>query len=373
MTERATPTNKGIWNKIGDAVSSALLWAIISAILAALFTLLVADWITLGPRFIYGLITAWSLASVAGALVVWWNEHQKAEETNQSKKWPLTPKQTVLGVIAVALAIAVGFAVNIGIREIKEVINERKADDARHRFAVTSYLGGGGDFEMEAVNQTLAKLEDSYQQLKETWTLPEQAGRIKVWLFRDLRYYQLQMNTDLAGAHLWCSLEIESVELGPVIVIPLEKAPSASTDDNFSRTPMHEMVHALMCLSVGEEAFHSIPRWFLEGMAERYETEGITRIGMRATDRMNLWLNIQQPTDTDRFCARRFSERNRSDQSAFYRTSHEFVRSLESRHSLQTLNLIVKDVRTGSHFEDSMERRLGGTCVELYSEWKESF
>ena len=373
MTERATPTNKGTWNKIGDAVSSAILWVIISAILAAILTLLVADWITLGPRFIYGLIAAWTLASVVSALAVWWLERQNADESNQSKKWHFTPKQTALGIIVVILICAAGFPVNIGIREIKEDINERKAEDARHRFAVTSYLGSGGDFDVKAVNQTLAELEDSYQQLKETWTLPEQADRIKVWLFRDLRYYQLQMNTDLAAGHLWCSLEIESVELGPVIVIPLERAPSASTDDNFSRTPMHEMVHALMCLSLGEEDFHSIPRWFLEGMAERYATEGISRIGMRTTNRMKLWLNIQEPPDTSRFCARRFSGRNRSDQSAFYSTSHDFVRSLESRHGLQTLNLIVEDVRTGFDFEDSMESRLGGTCAELYSEWKENF
>ena len=373
MTERTIPTNRGLWSKIRRTVSTAVVWLIISGVLAVLYTLLAADWVALGPQFIYGLITAWTLASLTGALVVIWLEREKAKKASQSKRLTLTLKQKLMGTIAIISLLAAGFAVNMGVTEIREGINERKAQDARLRFQVTSYLGGGGKFKVEAVNQTLAELEGGYQKLKENWTLPEQTPKIKVWLFRDLRDYRLRTNKHLARGHMSCSLEIDSVEFGPVIVIPLEKAPSATDDDNFSRAPMHEMVHALMCQSLGEEAFYSTPRWFLEGMAERFETEGIARIKIRATDRTRLWLNAQNTPDTNRFCARRFSERNKLDQSAFYRASHEFVRSLESRHGLRSLNQIVADVRTGSPFDESMQKRLGGTCSELYPKWKNSF
>ena len=373
MTGRATQTDRRIWSKASEVASSAAIWLITSGVLAGIFTLVAADQVTLGRKFIYGLITAWALASIIGALVVWRLHQEKAKETAQTNKWPFTLKQTFLGIVAIVLTLVAGYGMNVGIRELKENINEGKAQEARYRFAVTSYQYDGGDFQPEALNQTLAELEDSFHNLKNYWTQPDQAPRIKVWLFRDLKDYQLRMNTDLAGGHVWCSLKIDSVELGPIIAIPLEKAPSATDDDNLSRTPTHEMVHALMCQSVGKEAYYSIPRWFHEGMAERFETEGLLRFGTRATERVKLWLNIQNSPEADRFCARRFSERGKTDMSVFYRTSHEFIRSLESRHGLRNLNLIVEDVRSGKTFNESMKIRLGGTCTELYGQWKRSF
>ncbi len=373
MTGQAAQSDRRLRSKAGEAASSATIWIITSGVLASCFTLVAADQVTLGPNFIYGLITAWTLASIIGALAVWRLHQEKAKETAETNKWPFTRDQTILGIVVIALAIVAGYGVNIGIRELNENINEGKAQEARYSFAVTSYQYDRGDFHPEAVNQTLAELEDGFQNLKDYWFQPDHTPRIKVWLFRDLNDYQLRMNSDLATGHMWCSLEIDSVELGPIIAIPLEKPPSATDDDNFSRTPTHEMVHALMCQSVGKDAFSSIPRWFHEGMAQRFETEGLLRLGTRATERMRLWLNIQKSQDADRFCARRFSERDKADKSIFYRTSHEFIRSLESRHGLQNLNLIVEDVRTGKAFNESMKTRLGGTCTELYGQWKRSF
>ena len=373
MTHRASSTKKGNRSKISEAASSAVVWLIVSGILAACFTLVAADQVTLGPKFIYGLIAAWTLASVIGTLVIWRLQQEKGKETGETKKWPFTLKQTMLGFAVLIFTLAAGCGLDVGIREIEENTNERKAKEARLRFAVTSYQYDGGDFNPEAVNQTLAELEDSFQNLKDYWTLPEQAPRIKVWLFRDLSDYQLRMNTNLAAGHLWCSLEIDSVELGPVIAIPLEKAPSASSGDNFSRTPTHEMVHALMCQSMGEKAFRSTPRWYLEGVAERFETEGLARIRMRATDRMKLWLGLIETPEPERFCARHFTEKTRVNQQAFYRTSHEFIRSLESRHGIERINQIVEDVRTGISFDESVRNRLKGTCSELYTQWKNSY
>ena len=253
-------------------------------------------------------------------------------------------------------------------REFEEKKNAVTAEEARDRFALTLYPGSGPEFNPEAVNQTLRELEDSFHRLQDIWVLPETADKIRVWLFRNLQDYQTITGNQDAGGHASCPSEV-----GPAIVIPLERAPSAATDDNFSRTPMHEMVHALMCQSLGNEAFYSMPRWFLEGMAERYEMEGIARIMSRVEMRARLWLSRHSLMAPDRFCARRLTARDELERALFYETSREFANSLEARHGIEALNLVVDDVRTGVTFDESMEKRMGGSCNELYMRWKDSF
>ena len=253
-------------------------------------------------------------------------------------------------------------------REFEERKNAITAKEARIRFAVTLYPGLGPEFNPEAVNQTLRELEDSFQRLQNTWVLPEMSNKIRVWLFRNLQDYQTITGNQDAGGHASCPSE-----LGPAIVIPLERAPSAATDDNFSRTPMHEMVHALMCQSLGNEAFYSIPRWYLEGVAQRYEMEGISRIMSRVQKRTSLWLSKTSLMAPDRFCARRLRTRDELEHALFYETSREFVNSLEARHGIEALNLMADDVRTGATFNESLEKRMGGSCNELYMKWKVSF
>ena len=128
-----------------------------------------------------------------------------------------------------------------------------------------------------------------------------------------------------------------------------------------------------MCLSLGQEAFYSIPRWFLEGMAQRYEMEGIARIMPRVEKRATLWLNRDNLMAPNRFCARRLRARDELEGALFYETSREFVNSLETRHGIEALNLVVDDVWTGATFNESLEKSMGGSCNELYTRWKDSF
>ena len=272
----------------------------------------------------------------------------------------------VAGVLLVAAVPLSGLAD----REFKEWRNAGKAAEAKQRFTVTSYVGRGPEFDTEAVNQTLWELEDSYQKLEHNWALPHEASKIQVWLFRNLEDYQARTGKDYAGGHASC-LD----EYGPVVVIPLEEAPRASSGDSLSRTPMHEMVHGMMCQSLGEAKFYSLPRWFHEGMAERYEMAGLNpaRFMLRAEKRAKLWFNKQNLMEPARFCAIGLNSRNRVELHTFYETSREFVNSLESSRGIGTLNLLVDDVGRGAIFEDSLEKRFGGSCKELYNEWKNSF
>ena len=272
----------------------------------------------------------------------------------------------IAGLVVIA---AIPFS-GISQREFQEWRNANEAEEAKRRFAIIQSLGSGKEFGEEQVNQTLRELEDSFQTLKNNWALPQNASKITVWLLRDLESYQARTGKNHAAGHASC-LD----KHGPVVVIPLEKAPSSASDDSLSRVPMHEMVHAMMCQSLGEENFYSVPRWFLEGMAERYEMAGLNfaRFFSRAEKKARLWLKRNRLMEPERFCALRLDARSIDEGRTFYETSREFVNSLESSHGMDALNRIVDDVGRGVSFENSMMIRLDGTCEEQYSQWKNSF
>ena len=369
MMEETRPAKRGIRHSLGGIVLAIIVWVFCSAFFALVFAVLLIDPVPLGPNFTFIILTTCVLALFAGAMVTVLIMRQKPKRSKSSKKWSLTRKQkTLILVILVLLSVLTITAAPTLEREFKERRNAEKAEQARFRFAVTSYLETGSEFSMASVNQTLAELEDSFQSLKGMWALPGRGHRIRVWLFRDLQDYQTRTGQQDARGHVFCP-----PEHGPVIVVPLEQAPSTGTDDNFSRTPVHEMVHALMCQSLGNEPFYSIPRWFHEGMAERYEMEGPARVFPRVAKRAWLWFNRHNLMGPDRFCVRHLAAEGSAEHSRFYETSREFVNSLEASHEIGPFNLIVDDVRTGTSFDESMRRRLGGTCSKLYSQWKSSF
>ena len=285
--------------------------------------------------------------------------HQRTE-----KRW--TGQQKAIGAAVFVIATVLMIPTGITQREFQERTNRTKGEAAKLNFTVIEYPFDGERFDEGAVNQTLAELEDSYQELKNEWGRPDR-GKMQVHLFRNLDEYQERTGNFHAGGHASC------IESTPVIVIPLEKAPSASNNDNFSRTPAHEIAHGLLCLNLGPEKYHSIPRWFHEGTAQRYEVDGYARIGMRTISRVKTWLGKDEFLPGDRFCAKQFHPRDAHEQSVFYRTSLEFIRHLDARHGLENVNLLVDDVRLGQKFEYSMPERIGARCEEAYDAWKKSF
>ena len=361
------------WKETSKRVASvALTWILYSALFSLLLSVLAIEFVPLGPWFTHSLIAAWLLGISIGGLATAWPRRRKKEESERTSRWTLTQRQKktleramfpvmVLGIAAIA-------AIPFALIEVKEDSNAKKSEVAKRRFAVVSYLGNGPEFEIEAFDQTLAELEDSYQSLKEKWTIPSDAEKIRVWLYRDIRDYQTMTGQELSAGHLWCS-----EKYGPVIALPLGDAPSTSTDDAVSQTPTHEMVHALMCQSTGWEGFRSIPSWFHEGIAMRYHTEGFRRFWVRGILRVKTLWKRTELIESENFCYEHPSKLDEKQQPILYVTGLEFIRFLETEKGIDTLNRIVDDVREGTDFNESMNRRLGGTCVEMYSNWKESF
>ena len=354
------------------AISVLHTWIFYSACFALLFSVFAIEFVHLGSWFTNSLLAAWILAFLTGGLSALWLHRRKKEESEGPSGWTITSRQKRIlerciipvGLLVVITAIVVPFA----LVEIKEDSNAEKSELARQRFNVVSYLGKGPEFEIEAFDQTLAELEDSHQLLRDKWTSPRDAKRIHVWLYRDIREYHNVTGRERSTGSLWCSQEY-----GPVVAIPLEEAPSTSTDEAVSQTPMHEMVHALMCQSTGWEGFLSIPPWFHEGMAMRYQTAGFQRFWVRGISRVQTWWKRDKLLNRDEFCHEHPSGMDREQQSILYTSASEFIRFLESGYGIDTLNLIVDDVGTGAAFDESMERRLGGTCKVLYKNWTESF
>ena len=367
--EKARQPRGTIREKVRRAASAVSTWVFFSVLLATMFTIPTIEWVPLGARFVPSIMAAGALGLLTGVIVTAKFERKKPVE-HQSFKWPFSRKATAILAVAGLLVIPAMPLSGMVEREFKEWRNSGKAEEAKRRFAVTSYLGNGPEFETEAVNQTLWELEDSYQRLQDNWTLPQDVSKIRVSLFRNLGEYQLRMGKDYVVGHASCP-----DEYGPEVAVPLEEAPSASRNDSLSQTPMHEMVHGMMCQSLGETRFYSVPRWFLEGMAEWYETEGMdpARFLLRAEKRARLWFNKNNLTEPYIFCALRFNSRDGAERRTFYETSREFVNSLESSHGIDSLNRLVDDVGAGATFEESIEKRFGGNCEELYTLWMNSF
>ena len=304
-----------------------MLWIIFTGTCSLFAVPLAIDSIPLGSWFVPVVVTAGVLSLVIGTtttllIIQYPKRHQQAKVT-ESGRW--TRKHTTIGTITLLLLIPCMYLSGIGGREFDEWRNGRKAEASQSHFAVAKFLDGGLDFHPDALNQTLAELEDGRRQLEGNWTIPEDSGPISVNIFRDLGSYHDWLNRRDALGSVHC------IQHGPTIAIPLERAPSASESDHYTRTPVHEVVHAMMCQSLGREKFSEIPRWFHEGVAEYYAVKGILRIKLRVVNRAIVWRARDQLIESARFCAEDFYPSSTSEMLLFYATSLELVEVLVVR------------------------------------------
>ena len=220
-------------------------------------------------------------------------------------------------------------------------------------------------FDRSKLNQTLAEVERARRSLEQIWPNPVVSSPISLYAFRDIEEYHARIGPEYSGGQVECHLG------GAVVSLPLEEAVEMPGENDYTLTPLHEMVHAMMCQYLGQESFYSIPRWFHEGMAELYENEA-KHFRERAWNRVKVWFNRDKLMIPDTFCTEPFV-RPESEIGLFYMTVLEFARFLEAEHSRDSLLGVVDDVRNGIEFEDSLRGQFGSKCVELYGNWLESW
>ena len=271
----------------------------------------------------------------------------------------MSRKQTLalVGVCIVAIIIA-----------LVPTLSERfsRDDDAKGAIEHFELAYVGSNVDQARVERTLAEFERAHRRLAKEWLQPAETSLISLYLYRDIKEYRAKVDEIWSGGVTVC------LERGASIGVPLENASNVFSEENASNTPLHEIVHAMMCQSLGKSSFYSLPRWFHEGMAELYSEDGIPNLYRRIVNRLMIWRHRQVLMPPDVFC-NYDADGTATEISLFYSTTWEFSRALDGLHSRHSLSHIVNLMAYGATFEDSLRDQLGGTCTELYTAWLRSF
>ena len=337
---------------LGRVLEVFIFWAIILTLLEVI----VFASVSLGPRFgptafIVAPLVALLLA--IGISLIKPSRENRAERARQS----LSRKSAALLIVLPLPVVAAG----VGPTVVDHLTRSEDAETALQFFDPIY----ASNVDHARVERTLAEFERARRQLAEEWPVAESSPRITLHLYRDIHEYTARTGLEWYRGHASCSGR------GIIIGVPLEEAPSVLDEEPASRTPMHEMVHATWCQILEPSAFRSMPRWFHEGMAKRFENGGFRQSLPKVLNRATVWLQRDDLLSAAKFC-RYISGVSRAEVKLFYGTAWELIRSLESEHGMQVLKSLLDDVKEGKGFERSLRDRLGGTCEELYSEWVRS-
>ncbi len=341
-----------VFRLTGAAISWLFLWGLTTV--AA--ELVIVEVVSLGPRF--GTMTT-VVAPLVALPIATRLALTKPRSTSRSDEWIKRHPRKVGLILTVSVLLMVGLAT--GPRFIEQHSRGVDAETALQSF-VPIYEAG---VDPAKVERTLAEFERARRHLADKWQVPDSSPPIPLYLFRDIREYKAYMATfgrEWSGGHATC------LDDGVTIGVPLEDASNVFEESPASRTPLHEMVHATWCQSLGLSSYRSIPRWFHEGMAQWHANQGWRQFPERAMNRWEVWLSRETLLSATKFCSYT-SGGSRTDIRLLYSTSWEFIRSLEVGYGIQSLNAVVEDVGAGKSFDDSLRDRFGGSCTELYATW----
>lgn len=341
-----------VLNLIGAGISWLFLWGLTTFVAE----LVIVEAVSLGPRF--GTMTM-IVAPLVALPVATRLSLITPRRASRSDEWMKRHPCKAALILTVAILLIVGVAISPRIIEHRSRGGDAEA--ALQSF-VPIYEAGVVPGRVE---RTLAEFERARSHLADKWQVPDASPPISLYLFRDIREYKAYM---ASSGREWSGGYATCLDDGATIGVPLEDASNVFDESPASHTPLHEMVHATWCQSLGQSSYRSIPRWFHEGMAQWYENQGWRRFPERAMNRWTVWMDRGNLLSATEFCGYT-SGGSRAEIKLLYGTSWEFIRSLESGHGIQSLNAVVEDVGAGKSFGDSLRDRLGGSCTDLYAIW----
>ena len=351
LTSRLRFVLKMLWTAIG----LLFLWALVTA----LVQVAIVETVSLGPRF--GMMTTVVAPLVALPIAIGLNLMKSGNPRQSGDARKRLSRKTIL-LLAGSMLLMVGIAMSPAI--IERLSRPGDAEAALQSF-IPIY---GSDVDPAKVERTLAEFERARRHLADQWLVPASSPTISLYLFRDsteYKEYMAKTGLDWSGGYALC-LE-DAVTIG----VPLEETSNVFEELPPSRTTVHEMVHGTWCQSLGQGFYRSLPRWFHEGMAQRYENEGLRRFLHSALNRWMVWMERGNLLSATEFCGYT-SGGSRAEIKLLYGTSWQLIRSLESGYGIQSLNAVVEDVGAGKGFTDSLRDRFGGSCSELYTTWSQS-
>ena len=353
-------------------VSNGIWWIILAVLSCAIWFSLAAGQIPLGPQFkiatvgapVAGIAVPVAMVLIGRLIRKRWPKCELKERDRKFKLRSLSRREYLAGAAIAAIAI-VAYWASLEALEVWTSIRDgriaSRAEMARQEFEVFFY---GDRFERTQVNQTLAELQEAYEHLGRELPKQVREDSISVHLFRNLQEYRAITATPGAFGSVLCNAT------GTLLAIPLEDIPDLLSEDE-SRTPMHEVVHALICQALGPEATHAVSRWYHEGMAQLYESDGPGKFD-GTVNRIMVWFKRHDLMAAHTFCSVS-TWVSQVEMKLFYRTSMEFVRTLESQHGRDKLIAVIQAVQDGEPFDESLHKHLGGSCDELYERWQSSW
>ena len=356
----------------GDFLWLTIAWTLFAGVFGV-GLLFVVDRVPLGPDFRPAVAVYLSDAALTSLVFVLLISRAGVVSSTQPsqgrRRW--TSRRVLVGLGVVSVPAAIWLAGLLVWNEARESGTKIGAASARREFRVFTY---GDDLDRARLERTLAAFEQARRGLADEWPQSQDELPIELRLFGDIERLRARYGSEWSAGNTHCQ------PFRVAVAAPLEEAPSVLWSSYHSGAPLHEMVHAMMYRSLGARAFHLVPLWYHEGMAQLHEDEGLHRTMKRAWVRVSTWLNRRGLPDPESFCGNPGLE-SPEDVALFYSAAHEFIRSLEARRGRAVLDAVVagmgsgaaiRDAGTVGVFEDSLRDRLGGTCVELYGEWRES-
>ena len=325
--------------------TSPLKWAAMSALMSSFIVVMwlafVIDKIPLGAKFLPTIAISIFDAAVtaSGIVLVLMLIHKRAERQEPEGNSPLTRTGRIFLFFFLLGAAAATGATLLGIMAWADMQHTRILADAnlaRKEFVV---LNQNSDLDQAKVNQTLAEFERARRHLQGAWEVSDKRTPATLVLFSNIFEYQDAVDREWSAGGVHCS------ERGPVIYIPLERTINFLTENDRTHTPMHEMVHALMCQTLETRAYLAVPSWFHEGMAQLYENDPWAMNSERTQIRIFAWMSQDTLPDTEAFCEVP-SRTSRQEVRMFYLASYEFARSLEAQEGRTALIGIMNDIKS---------------------------
>ena len=350
---------------------AVLVWIVFSTAFSICFLTFVVDSIPLGPDFGLAIAVTVTDAVCTGlwltlALMLagdWLKRRREVRPSQGSGRRLGRWRYVALGCL---LAVGIIFAAVFFLWSNEQVARTLSdANSARQEFRVVT---DSEDFDQSRVNQTLAEFERARRHLRGHWPARNSTPPLSLTLFKDLQQYQSRTSLMWSAGGSVCQDDVIN------IYVPLEETSNILDlgGDDLSRVPIHEMVHAAMCRSLGAHAYYSVPLWFREGMAKLYENDGESKRVKRVEDRMRVWFKRDGLLEPGRFCDKPDID-SEAALASFYQTTYEFIRFLEAQRGRQALNKIVAGIQSEVEFEEKLREQYGGACIDLYAEWTRGF
>ena len=338
-----------------------VLFTIFSALLIPITVLKAFD--ILMPQAFFNIFVLCALVIVPAAIIHSILVLFKLEPPEKSENKELSPRGKKILIICTGLMFG-ALIIIVGVRISSE---NSVLTNAKEQFEVNI----NGEITEKRIDSTLIELEKQFERLKDKYMISDFSESIRIELYQDVE--SLHAHTVSPS---WGDAFITH-KLGYTIIhIPTE----TPSDDSLYKSaqvstprPAHEIAHLIIHSKVGPDFKALLPLWFDEGIAQYESHRGFIN-KYRIIKRLDLWLlNIYKPNllEDGQFIldSTKYPD---ADIGAFYSTSFEFVRYIDSTHK-GSLQGILHRLATGETFANAFEEEIGEPVGNLYKKWYEDF